>query len=362
MLPQQLKPYQNSILSWYLKYKRELPWRLTGDPYLIWISEVMLQQTQVISAIPYYQRFVKKFPTISDLANSDLQSLLKLWEGLGYYSRARNLRKASRFIMDDYQGLFPETNQELIKLPGIGPYIAAAVSSIAFNLPFAVVDGNVKRVLSRLYCDPSPVNDSKYYKNYQTIADQLLVLDQPGDYNQAIMELGALICRPKQPDCLQCPVSAFCQAFGQNQTAKYPFRVKKKKVKTKKMISFILEHRNRLLMVQNKENGLLGGLWTFPQYEKKRIESFDDILEKIIPFKSDKNKLLLVQLEPVNHIYTHFKENILPIIIKIDSEKILISPSKKSEWYAPTQIKKIPITGACQKILGLYQKYHTQHL
>ncbi len=360
MLSQQLDTYQNNLLSWYLKHKRNLPWRLTRDPYLIWISEVMLQQTQVVSVIPYYQRFTDKFPKVSDLADSDLQSLLKLWEGLGYYSRARNLRKASRIIIDEYQGVFPSSYQKLIQLPGIGPYIAAAVSSIAFGLPKAVVDGNVKRVLSRLYCEPSPVNDPKYYKTYQAMADQLLVLDQSGDYNQALMELGALICRPKQPECSSCPVSDACQAFAQNQTGKFPARRQKKKVKTKNMISVILEYDHRLLMVQNEENALLGGLWAFPQYEEKRLEFCEDSLEKIIAFKANNKKLALVQLDPVIHIYTHFRENILPIIVKIDSKKILTSFPQKTEWVKSSQIEKIPITGACQKILKLYRIYNPQ--
>lgn len=357
MLPRQITTFQTKLLAWYYKHKRVLPWRLTDDPYLIWISEVMLQQTQVITVVPYYQKFVALFPTVNDLANSELQQLLKLWQGLGYYSRARNLHKAARSIVDENQGQFPETYHEISQLSGVGPYIAAAVSSIAFRLAHAVVDGNVKRVLSRLFCCDLPVNDSKNSKYYQSKADALLLTDHSGDYNQAIMELGALICRPKQPDCVQCPVSKICQAYDKKQTNMYPFKLTKKKSKIREMFSYIVENRDRLLMFQNKETGLLGGMWTFPVFEKKNNASLENMLNQFISESSDGYPFVSIPLASVKHVYTHFKEDIIPVVIKMNGDITLNIQQESLLWVTLTQLKKLPITGACQKILQLYQEY-----
>ncbi|MBT4289065.1 MAG: A/G-specific adenine glycosylase [Deltaproteobacteria bacterium] len=349
--------FQTKLLVWYSKHKRVLPWRLTNDPYLIWISEVMLQQTQVITVIPYYQKFVETFPSVYELANSELQQLLKLWQGLGYYSRARNLHKAAKSIVDEHQGQFPKTYHEISQLSGVGPYIAAAVSSIAFQLSYAVVDGNVKRVLSRLFCCDLPVNDSKSNKQYQTKADALLYIDKSGDYNQAIMELGALICKPQKPDCVRCPVLEVCQGYDKMQTNIYPFKLIKKKSKTRERLSFIVENKGRLLMSQNKETGLLGGLWAFPQFEKKNNESQENILHQLISEASGGQEFVSIKLMSVKHIYTHFKEDILPVVIKIKGDITLIPQQESLIWVTLTQLKKLPITGACQKILHLYQEY-----
>jgi len=357
MLPKQTTVFQTKLLGWYCEHKRVLPWRLTNDPYLIWISEVMLQQTQVITVIPYYQKFVELFPTVNDLADSDLQQLLKLWQGLGYYSRARNLHKAAKSIVDEYQGQFPETYDEVSQLSGVGPYIAAAVSSIAFQLPYAVVDGNVKRVLARLFCCELPVNDAKNNKQYQTRADTLLFSDNSGDYNQAIMELGALICKSQQADCVRCPVSEVCQAYDKKQTNMYPFKITKKKSKTREMLSFIVENKGRLLMFQNKETGLLGGLWTFPQFEKKNNETQENMLRQLIPKSTNGQHFTSIPLASVKHIYTHFKEDILPTVVKINDDSTLTAQQQSLKWVTLTQLKKLPITGACQKILHLYQEY-----
>ncbi len=227
--PIDIPKFQQQLLSWYRKNARDLPWRRTEDPYRIWLSEVMLQQTQVKTVIPYYHEFLTRFPTVRELAIADLQKVLKMWEGLGYYSRARNLHKAANIIVDQHDEIFPTDLTKIKNLPGIGDYIAAAVGSIAFQHSVAVVDGNVKRVLARLLCMPEPVNNTKHKKIFRKKATTLLNPKEPGDHNEAMMELGALICRPGNPDCKRCPVQQFCQAFNTEQTAHFPKRKKKTK-------------------------------------------------------------------------------------------------------------------------------------
>ncbi len=209
-----LNQFHDDLLNWYQKNQRQLPWRDTRDPYLIWVSEIMLQQTQVQTVIPYYLRFIKLFPTIQTLAEADINKVLKAWEGLGYYSRARNLHKAAKVVHKEFSGSLPQSVSELKKIPGIGDYTAAAILSIAFNQATPAVDGNIKRVFSRLKTISDPVNHSASLKNYKAFANKLMNQTAPGQYNQALMELGALICKPKIPSCHKCPVSNHCLAFN----------------------------------------------------------------------------------------------------------------------------------------------------
>ncbi|MEZ4568646.1 MAG: A/G-specific adenine glycosylase, partial [Desulfobacterales bacterium] len=207
------QPIRTALTRWYAENLRHLPWRGSADPYHIWVSEVMLQQTQVATVIPYFKRFCQAFPDIRALAAADLQDVLKLWEGLGYYARARNLHKAAKIVTDQYNGRIPDDADGFMALPGVGDYIGAAVLSIAFDRPLAVVDGNVKRVLARLFEIDAPVNVSASYKIFQSCANLLLNAEDPGTFNQAVMELGALVCRPSGPDCRVCPLAGWCGAF-----------------------------------------------------------------------------------------------------------------------------------------------------
>ncbi|ETR73010.1 MAG: A/G-specific adenine glycosylase [Candidatus Magnetoglobus multicellularis str. Araruama] len=216
-----------NLLAWFQTHQRCLPWRKTRDPYAIWVSEVMLQQTQVNTVIPYYERFLKQFPDIISLANARQDNVLKSWEGLGYYARAINLHKASRIVVDSYSGHVPSNPKDFIQLPGVGDYINAAVQSIAFGHGLAVVDGNVRRVLARLYEMPETVNETRHAKQFAQKASALLNQDCPGNFNQAIMELGALICSPRNPDCINCPLTMDCQAFKNQTISMFPKRKKK---------------------------------------------------------------------------------------------------------------------------------------
>ncbi|MDX1708054.1 MAG: A/G-specific adenine glycosylase, partial [Desulfobacterales bacterium] len=213
------KQLQKRLIHWYQTNQRDLPWRRSNNPYHIWVSEVMLQQTQVNTVLEYYRRFIKTFTSVTRLAQADEQSVLKLWEGLGYYARARNLHRAAKSVVQQHGGKIPDTWDAFYSLPGVGDYIAAAVLSIAFDRPYAVVDGNVKRVLSRLHKIKNPVNQPSSNSRFAKAADRLLDERQPGTFNQAVMELGALVCIPRKPLCPKCPVRNWCRAYQTNRTA-----------------------------------------------------------------------------------------------------------------------------------------------
>ena len=218
-----MKQFQVSLVRWYDEKKRNLPWRKTNDPYLIWLSEVILQQTRVDQGLAYYLNFQRSFPTIKNLAEASEMEVLNLWKGLGYYSRARNLHKTAKIVVENYQGNFPSTYDEILKLKGVGPYTAAAISSFAFNEPKAVLDGNVFRVLSRLFGIATPIDSNQGKKEYQALAEELLDKENPAKYNQAIMEFGAMQCVPANPKCDICPLDFMCEAKAKKSVKKLRF-------------------------------------------------------------------------------------------------------------------------------------------
>ena len=257
--------FRKNLLAWFETHSRKLPWRDTEDPYRIWVSEVMLQQTQVKKVLQYYQKFVNKFPDVESLARAALQDLLKTWEGLGYYARARNLHKAAQVVVGDLKGEIPADYAGFRELPGVGEYIAAAVQSIAFNRPYAVVDGNVKRVLARLFLINAPINQSASGRIFQEKANLLLDHTAPGIFNQAMMELGATICRPQSPTCIVCPVNTGLPCISDRSTRKnFRFRRKSKPLPEYHIVAGVIHKGEQILITQRKPEGLLGGLWEFP--------------------------------------------------------------------------------------------------
>jgi len=258
------------LLEWYKKNRRDLPWRNTYNPYLIWISEIILQQTRVKQGIGYYQKFVERYPTINKLANAPIDDVLLLWQGLGYYSRARNMMHCARTIIDKYNGRFPEEFNELKKLKGIGDYTAAAIASIAFNKATPAVDGNIFRVLSRYYEISEPIDTSKGRKLVFSIADKLLNKKNPGMHNQAIMELGAIICLPKNPLCDECPVSYACLSYKNNSQREYPVKRNKVKVQVKYLYFVIINMRGLTFILKRNGKGIWQGLYQFPVYESHK--------------------------------------------------------------------------------------------
>ena len=255
------------LLPWYEDNKRDLPWRKDKDPYHIWVSEIMLQQTRVEAVKGYYARFLEKLPTVEDLANAPDDVLHKLWEGLGYYSRVRNLKKAAQVIVNTYGGVFPKTYEEVIALPGIGPYTAGAICSIAYDLPTPAVDGNVLRVLSRLLADETPANAPAARKNAEDTLKGIYP-QRAGDFTQALMELGATTCGPNQkPDCPNCPCENFCKGYELGTAQLLPVRMEKKTRKKEEKTVFILDCEDTFALEKRPAKGLLAGLWQFPNTE-----------------------------------------------------------------------------------------------
>lgn len=304
------------IINWYSDNKRDLPWRNTTNPYFIWLSEIILQQTQVAQGLPYYHAFTATFPTIYDLAKAKESQVLKLWQGLGYYSRARHLHESSKYIVDTLNGEFPNTFKEIIKLKGVGDYTASAIASISFNEPTAVVDGNVYRALSRIYGIYTPINTGKGFKEFKALAQELIDKKQPATFNQAIMEFGARLCKPKNPMCTLCPFNKKCIALKKNHIEKLPVKLKTLKVK-EKYFNFIviLSEDEKTILEQRQGKGIWQNLYQFPLVETKGPSNVTIIEENLRNLNALKNKVFDITLynEPDiihklshQHLYTKF--------------------------------------------------------
>ncbi|MFZ9028012.1 MAG: A/G-specific adenine glycosylase [Crocinitomicaceae bacterium] len=256
------------IRDWYRLNKRDLPWRETKDPYKIWLSEIILQQTRVDQGLAYYEKFITHFPELKTLADANEQLVLNLWQGLGYYSRARNLHFAAKQVMEEFEGIFPSSYAEILKLKGVGKYTAAAISSFAFGESQGVVDGNVFRVLSRVFDIDEPIDSAKGQKTFQSLANELISDTHPSDHNQAIMELGALVCSPSNPDCDSCPVQNMCLAKANNTIAERPVKSKKVKV-TDRFFHYLVVQDGTDLLIEKRTDGIWKNMYQFPLIEAK---------------------------------------------------------------------------------------------
>jgi A/G-specific adenine glycosylase len=270
--------FSKTVVKWYDLHKRMLPWRETKDPYKIWLSEVMLQQTRVSQGLPYYLKFIEAFPTVKHLAKAPEQSVLRLWQGLGYYSRARNLHKCAKVVVAEYKGEFPGSFEQLKKLPGIGDYTAAAIASICFNEKVAVVDGNVFRVLSRIFGIATPSNSPEGKKQFFELANQLIQKSEPEIFNQSIMEFGALHCTPKNPKCDDCPFSKACIAYKTSQQLFYPVKNRLKRIRKRYFYYLVFRKGNSLLMKKREGKDIWHGLYDFTLIEKNRSTNAEKIL------------------------------------------------------------------------------------
>ncbi|MBL7977373.1 MAG: A/G-specific adenine glycosylase [Bacteroidetes Order II. Incertae sedis bacterium] len=305
----QIQPYfQVDLLQWFDIQARDLPWRRTKDPYRIWLSEMMLQQTRVDQAMPYYHAFLEAFPTVFDLAKAPLDAVLKRWEGLGYYARARNLHKAAKQIIANHNGIFPETAEEALALPGIGPYSAAAILSIAYQVPLAVLDGNVMRVLARILAFEEDIRLPQNRKTLWIWATRLLPTESPGRFNEAIMELGATVCTPAKPDCRACPLQPACSAYRNNQQSALPFVSKKPKIPHHHIaIGLVVNNRGQYLISRRPDDGLLGGLWEFPGGKQEPNESLEETCKRELQEEMGIEVGITEKVALVKHAYTHFK-------------------------------------------------------
>lgn len=318
-----------ALLPWYEENKRDLPWRHDREPYHIWLSEIMLQQTRVEAVKGYYARFLAALPTVEALANADDELLHKLWEGLGYYSRVRNLKKAAQVIMEDHAGVFPREYKQVLALPGIGEYTAGAVCSIAFSMHTPAVDGNVLRVVSRLTNDDTPTDLPAYKKQVHTALARVYP-PQAGEFTQALMELGATVCGPnRKPDCAVCPCRAFCLAFQKGTADSLPVRLPKRGRRTEQMTVLILRCDGRYGLRKRQSRGLLAGLWEFPHIPGK--PELDAVIRQVEK-KGLKPKEILRQVER-KHIFTHIEWDMNGVYMEV------AEPIETLTWMTPEQIR-----------------------
>ena len=297
--------FPHEIYKWYLIHKRDLPWRDTSDPYKIWISEIILQQTRVAQGMGYYNRFTEKYPTVFDLANASEDDILKLWQGLGYYTRARNLHFTAKTIVNNFNGVFPNDFKTILSLKGIGNYTAAAIASIAFDLPYATVDGNIYRLFSRYLGISTPVDSETGKNEIQEIATSFLPATNTGFHNQSLMEFGALQCVPKSPDCCSCPLLNSCYAAIHNLVDQLPVKAKKIKQTTRYFYYYFIESKNSVLLDKRIKNDIWKNLHQFPLIESEKELSDTEIMKMGVPFLNSEKVNVKSVSTTIKHILTH---------------------------------------------------------
>ncbi len=365
--------FRQKLLAWYDENKRDLPWRRSKNPYHIWVSEIMLQQTRVDTVIPYYERFLDWFPTVESLANAPEERLLKAWEGLGYYSRVRNMQTAAQQIMNEFNGEFPSTYEDISSLKGIGPYTAGAISSIAFNLPQPAVDGNVMRVLARLFEVNHDIGNPSNRKIFQAMMDVLIDPDRPGDFNQALMDLGSDIEAPVNPRPEESPVKEFSAAYQHGTMDRYPIKAPKKKPIPIYLKALVVQNnQGQFLLEKNESENLLAGFWHFPLIEvdefsdqTQDLDLFSQVAEPILElgpspqesFEQDYDLEVDWQdllFEEVKHIFSHRKWHIQIIAGRVTETQEYVD--REVLWLSPEEFSKYPLAKPQQKIWQTYLK------
>lgn len=340
-----------ALLAWFQAHQRPMPWRETRAPYHVWISEVMLQQTQVATVIPYFERFIARFPTVRDLAQAPLDDVLKHWEGLGYYSRARNLQKAARQIVAEHAGRFPEDYAAIRALPGVGDYTAGAVASIAFNQPRPAVDGNVFRVLARLFLIPDDIALARSRARFERQAQELIPPGEAWRFNQALMELGATVCTAANPRCDRCPVAYWCQARADGSVLDFPIKSKKTVVKEVGfLVGVIRDDEGRFLITRRPAEGLLGGLWEFPTLEASGVPEASLLVEDF----QVRHELALTVLRPVAtvpHQFTHRKAMYHAYAAEVAQGSSRPAPREDLRWVSEAELAGFALPVAHHKIL-----------
>ena len=342
------KQFRQALVEWFKQEKRDLPWRHTRDPYKIWVSEVMLQQTRVDTVIPYYNRFMEKYPTAEKLAYAPQEELLKMWEGLGYYSRARNLQAGVREVVETYNGVVPNTRADISKLKGVGPYTAGAILSIAYGVPEHAVDGNVMRVLSRVLNINADIALPKTKKIFEEAVMMLIDRDDTSAFNQGLMELGAMICTPTSPKCLLCPVRDYCTAFNEGDPTALP--VKSKKIKMKHLYYEVFAARDehgRYLLEKRADDGLLASMWQFPMIERDTDETFETKYK--IKQADIKNEMLKFK-----HVFSHLTWHIEAFTLNVSATDELPA---NAQFFTKDQIEQLPMPVPMIKVLEHLKLY-----
>jgi A/G-specific adenine glycosylase len=350
--PPQRRRLQQKLLAWYKANRRDLPWRRTRDPYHIWVSEVMLQQTQTVKVLEYYERFLEQFPNIQALAQAPLDAVLKVWEGMGYYARARNLHRAAQHLSDHWRSRLPRDYEKLLAIPGVGPYTAAAVASIAFNRDHAVVDGNVARVLCRWFKVAQPVKSTQTKKLLGELAQLVLASGHAGHWNQAMMELGARICTPRNPQCEMCAVQKYCSAFLElDDPAQLPVRPPRREVPHHHLAVGLVWNNGTLLIEQRQNKGLLGGLWQFPNGHIYHGETPAQVLRREIQKALDIAVEVGDYLMTVEHAYTHLRVTLHVYHCLYQSGAPHTRVCQNWHWVQPSELRRFAFPNANRRII-----------
>ncbi len=342
--------FSHQVLDWYQKYGRKtLPWQLEKTPYKVWLSEVMLQQTQVATVIPYFERFMERFPTVTNLANAPLDEVLHLWTGLGYYARARNLHKAAQMVANLHMGVFPETFEEVAALPGVGRSTAGAILSLSLGKHFPILDGNVKRVLARCYAIGGWPGKKDVEKKLWDISEQVTPAQGVSQFNQAMMDLGAMVCTRSKPKCELCPVNNICVAYANNSWASYPGKKPKVTIPERTGYLLMMQHQDSVLLAQRPPVGLWGGLYCFPQFETEN-ELRDWLAQHQIPADN------LTQLTAFRHTFSHFHLDIVPMWLPVPSFSGCMDEGT-ALWY---NLAQPPSVGLAAPVERLLQQLHAE--
>jgi A/G-specific adenine glycosylase len=360
--PSRVRALQRKLLRWYSENRRDLPWRKVKDPYAVWISEVMLQQTQVQTVIPYYLRFLLHYRDIGALANAETEQLLRLWEGLGYYSRARNLHKAARVVVERFGGEFPKSYEDVLALPGIGRYTAAAILSIAFDQPYAVVDGNVARVLARVLRIEGDVRHRQVQQSLWAAAQRLLPSRNPGDFNQATMELGATVCSPRQPSCSLCPWQADCLARREGLQETLPVKRKRPAVRKSTQAAIVIHHRGRYFIVRRSGQRVLQDFWEFPGAELRQTENLNNILVRWIQRTYGLSVDDLERFMTLKHAITVRRIELRVFHCELAPNSPSAIKRQDCRWMRLRDMDRYPFASASRRVLEALRKHTESHI
>jgi A/G-specific adenine glycosylase len=347
--------FSKHLLHWYGINKRSMPWRESRDPYHIWLSEVMLQQTQVATVIPYYLRFLKQYPTLNDLADARDEDVLKLWEGLGYYRRCHNFMAAVRKACSDHQGHVPDNPDEFLKLPGVGPYTTAAVMSIAYGHQLPVVDGNVIRVVTRYDCIEGEPGKTAVRQRIHRRMEELMPDHEPGDFNQSVMELGAMVCTPRQPQCVECPLHEGCCAVKNDRVSEFPHSPQKTKAPEYAVALGLIVRDTRFLVQKRPSEGHLAGMWEFPGGKAQEGESLEAALERKCLEELGLHVDVKKSLKTLVHAYSHFKIRLTVFLCGIGDQKPLSLKGQPLMWIYAKQLADYPFPAANHKCFDAIQ-------